>query len=219
MSTNFSNDDEQLENISQWWSSYKYIVTGSLIAIVLTILSWDYYKKQTLENALSAAKDYQYFIENFSLDDDVSQENFEIEALRIITIYSNQGYADLAALQLSKYYVIQNRLQEAEVQLRWILDRNRSNFSNNQEPLSTLASTRLARLLLSQNKSQEVIDFLSESKALNASLLELKGDALVLLGRLNEAKVSYLESLNLNRSPLLKNIILMKIADLEILDE
>ena len=219
MSTNFSNDDEQLENISQWWSSYKYIVSGSLIAIILTILSWDYYKKQSLENALSASKDYQDFIENFSLDDDVSQENFEIEALRIITIYSNQGYADLAALQLSKYYVIQNRLQEAEDQLRWILDRNRSNFSNNQEPLSTLASTRLARLLLSQNKSQEVIDFLSESKALNASLLELKGDALVLLGRLNEAKVSYLESLNLNRSPLLKNIILMKIADLEILDE
>ena len=219
MSTNFSNDDEQLENISQWWSSYKYIVSGSLIAIILTILSWDYYKKQSLENALSAAKDYQDFIENFSLDDDVSQENFEIEALRIITIYSNQGYADLAALQLSKYYVIQNRFQEVEDQLRWILDRNRSNFSNNQEPLSTLASTRLARLLLSQNKSQEVIDFLSESKDLNASLLELKGDALVLVGRLNEAKVSYLESLNLNRSPLLKNIILMKIADLEILDE
>ena len=219
MSTNFSNDDEQLENISQWWSSYKYIVSGSLIAIILTILSWDYYKKQSLENALTASKDYQDFIENFSLDDDVSQENFEIEALRIITIYSNQGYADLAALQLSKYYVIQNRLQEAEDQLRWILDRNSSNFSNNQEPLSTLASIRLARLLLSQNKSQEVIDFLSESKDLNASLLELKGDALALVGRLNEAKVSYLESLNLNRSPLLKNIILMKIADLEILDE
>ena len=65
MSNNLTNEDEQLEKISDWWDSYKYILFFALIGVVVVILGWDYLKKSNASGSLSAAYDYQDFLKYF----------------------------------------------------------------------------------------------------------------------------------------------------------
>ena len=54
------------------------------------------------------------------------------------------------------------------------------------------------------------------NKILTASIYEIKGDAEEELGRVGEAKVSYLQALELSNSQPIRSLISMKIADLQI---
>jgi len=219
MSNNLTNEDEQLEKISDWWDSYKYILFFALIGVVVAILGWDYLKKSNASGSLSAAYDYQDFLKNYILEDSTSNGSLEQEAKKIKVNYKDYGYADLASLHLAKYYVSNKKLLEAETELRWILERSKGTWVKSEGPLGLISRERLSRLLLSQDRSQEVLDLIGAAENMNSGLYELQADAYLAQERIIEAKISYLQALDLNQSPLLKNLISIKIADLDTSNE
>ena len=74
---------------------------------------------------------------------------------------------------------------------------------------------RLARIYLEQNNADDVLSLLKGEKTLTASLYEVKGDAERSLGKISEAKLSYLQALELSNSQPIQSLISMKISDLQ----
>jgi len=68
---------------------------------------------------------------------------------------------------------------------------------------------------MSQKDYQKVLNTLSDSDVLTASLLELKGDAENQLGLYELARVSYMRALQNSPSQTSRTLINMKISDLE----
>jgi len=68
---------------------------------------------------------------------------------------------------------------------------------------------------MSQKDYQNVLNTLSNSDVLTASLLELKGDAENQLGLYELARVSYMRALQNSPSQTSRTLINMKISDLE----
>ena len=68
---------------------------------------------------------------------------------------------------------------------------------------------------MQQTDYQKVLDVLSNSNVLTASLLELKGDAENELGLHELARVSYMRALQSSPSQTSRTLINMKISDLE----
>ena len=72
------------------------------------------------------------------------------------------------------------------------------------DALKALAGLRLARVEIAQTKAQDALDLLDKlpASAYTAQIGELRGDALVALGRKDEARAAYTEALSQSRSEL-----------------
>jgi predicted negative regulator of RcsB-dependent stress response len=123
-------------------------------------------------------------------------------------------YADFAALHLAKIALDDNNLDQAEENLNWVITRS-SSWEAKFNPLQSIAKLRLARIYLEQDKADAVLNLLREEQTLTASLYEIKGDAEKSLNQISEAKLSYLQSLELSNSQPIRSLISMKISDLQ----
>ena len=123
-------------------------------------------------------------------------------------------YADFAALHLAKIALDDNNLDQAEENLNWVITRS-SSWGAKFNPLQSIAKLRLARIYLEQDKADAVLNLLREEQTLTASLYEIKGDAEKSLNKISEAKLSYLQSLELSNSQPIRSLISMKISDLQ----
>ena len=99
--------------------------------------------------------------------------------------------------------------------IRKIIVKNSSSFRNTFSPIQNIAKTRLARIMLSQGKQAQALELILESKDLTSELYEIKGDAEAALERPTDARISYLQSLDLSQNEVIRNLIRMKIADLQ----
>ena len=68
---------------------------------------------------------------------------------------------------------------------------------------------------MEQGKADSVVDLLRDEQTLTASLYEVKGDAEKSLNKISEAKLSYLQALELSNSQSIRSLISMKISDLQ----
>ncbi|MDQ8040219.1 MAG: tetratricopeptide repeat protein [Rickettsiella sp.] len=140
---------EQVERIKKWCRDYGFgIIAGIIFAIILSMF-W-YYWRQTQENNLILAS---ITYENL-LNDSTQSDN---RAYTLIQKYPNTPYASLAALQLAKQAVNQNKLTEAEKQLTWVTQHGKN------ETLRAMARVRLARVLLAENQPEHALKILDEN--------------------------------------------------------
>ena len=107
-----------------------------------------------------------------------------------------------------------NRDEDAADILRELLE-----LSGNEE-LKHVGRLRLARILLYQDKPQEVLDLLAQqdAAAFNALNAELMGDAYLALGRIAEAGDAYRRALaDSSQVPTIdRALVQMKLADLPV---
>ena len=203
-----ASSEEQIDILSVWWDKYKYILGLLLAASVIFIIYRDYSISSTNSKQLESAKLYDDFLAS-------SLEDKSIKANEIMDLYSDTLYADFAALHLAKIAVEENDLREAEENLKWVVGRTSASWQSSFNPLQSIAKLRLARIYLEQGNADNVLGLLEEEQTLTASLFEVKGDALNSLGEVNEAKLSYLQALELTNSQPIRSLISMKISDLQ----
>ena len=134
------------------------------------------------------------------LDGDLDEA--ERVADQLGTTYANTSYAAQSKLAIARLYMDKNRDQDAADALTALIDGDAS------EELRQVARLRLARILLYQDKPQDVVDLLDgqESPAFAAPFAELLGDAYYALGRIADwyievAKVRVRASANATGSP------------------
>lgn len=177
---------EQAEYVKKWCREYGFgILLGIIFALVIS-WSWNYWYQSKENNLLKASMQYEHLVSEITLNENIFTPNSLADEL--LKNFANTPYASLAALQLAKVAVNQNKLLEASKWLVWIVDHG------HDQTLQSIAQLRLVRILLTQNQAKEALKILSKNKdkAYIPIFLEERGDIFKNLGHSKEALQSYL---------------------------
>jgi len=177
-------EKEQIEQIRSWWSEYGAYVIFGLAVGVLGLFGYNYYENSKLTAQQEASTLYESLAQHVD-DGDVTEA--EVIASALETDFADTSYAAQGKLALARLYMDTNRDQDAADVLQALLD------SNSSDALKHVARARLARVLLYQDKPQEVVDLLEgqDSTAFAAIYGESLGDAYRALGRIADAQAAY----------------------------
>ena len=202
-------EKEQLEQMRAWWSEYgRYVIAGVVIAVGL-LVGWNQYKSKKLEAQVAASVLYESLTEYVS-DGDLDEA--EAVADELATNYVKTSYSAQSKLAMARLYMDKNRDQDAADVLNELLV-----LPGNNE-LKQIGRLRLARILLYQDKAQDVVDLLQDQNnpAFAALSSEMLGDAYSSLGRIAEAGDAYRNALAdpASTPTVNRGLVQMKLVDL-----
>ena len=177
-------EKEQIEQMRAWWSEYGGYVIVGIAAGALLLFGFNYYQNSKLTAQLEASALYET-LTNHVVDGKL--EDAEIVADQLATSYAKTTYVAQSKLAMARLYMDRNRDQDAADALTGLLAGAAS------EELKAVARARLARILLYQDKPQEVVDLLEgrDNPAFAATYGEILGDAYLALGRTADAQAAY----------------------------
>jgi len=201
-----ASQEEQQELLLSFWHRFKYLIIGFFILLIVFIFARDYIKDSREERELKTSLLFQDYLD--------SDEEMPPSGAELLNVYPSSLYSDFVRLNQAKKEFSKGEIDKAADLLQLVIDRH-SNSSEAFNPLVAAAQTRLCRIYISNKEYQKVLDTLSISKVLTASLFELKGDAENGLGQYESARVSYMRALQDSPSQTSRALINMKISDLE----
>ena len=201
-----ASQEEQQEILLSIWQRFKYVIIAFFVLLVVFIVSRDLITESRNERDLETSILFQEYLE--------SEEDMPSSGQELLEVYPETLYSDFVRLNQAKKEFLKGEKEKAIDLLKLVIDRH-SDSSNEFNPLVTAAKTRLCRIYMSQKDYQNVLNTLSDSDVLTASLLELKGDAENQLGSYELARVSYMRALQNSPSQTSRTLINMKISDLE----
>ncbi|MGB5627467.1 MAG: tetratricopeptide repeat protein [Woeseiaceae bacterium] len=177
-------EKEQIEQMRSWWSEYGGYVIVGIAAGALLLFGVNYYKSSKLKEQLEASALYES-LTSYVVDGNLEQA--EVVADQLGTTFADTTYSAQAKLAIARLYMDNNRDQDATDALNRLLNGAAS------EELKQVARLRLARILLYQDKPQEVVDLLEgqDTPAFAAVYGEALGDAYHALGRIADAQAAY----------------------------
>jgi predicted negative regulator of RcsB-dependent stress response len=202
-------EKEQIEQIRSWWSEYGGYVIFGVAAGALLLFGINYYQNSKLAAQLEASSLYES-LTNRVVDGDL--DGAEAVADQLGTTFADTTYAAQAKLAIARLYMDKNRDQDAADVLDELLD------STGGDELKPVARLRLARILLYQDKPQEVVDLLEgqDLPSFSAAYGEALGDAYHALGRIADAQAAYQQVLMdpLSRGTVDQQLVQWKALDL-----
>jgi predicted negative regulator of RcsB-dependent stress response len=171
-------EHEQSERVLAWLRSNGAGLIGGVILGLALILGWQWWKGQQASDGLKASDDYQAVLKSIEAKD-LKRAQTRIAGL------ADTPYAPLAALDLAKAQLDAGQRDAAIATLRGAQSSNPG--------LRQILHQRLARLLVDAGKAQEALQVLGNAD--DAASLEVRGDAQLSLGKRDEARKSYTETL------------------------
>ena len=183
-----SSEEENTEFLGSLWDSYKYYFLIGLVSVVTGILGWEFWLESKAENQQKASDLYEAFIEE--RNDEKKDAYKELNQLyeEIINTFPNTLYADLVSFHLAKLEVEKGNFIKAEKNLRWIIEKHSSKWSDGFDPIEVTARQRLARVLIANKRAQEAINLLNSTSNLDSTSFEIRGDAQNELGLIGQGK-------------------------------
>jgi len=177
-------EKEQIEQIRSWWTVYGGYVILGVAAGALLLFGINYYQNSKLQSQLDASSLYQE-LTDYVVDGDL--DDAEVVAGRLHAEFSDTPYSAQAKLAIARLYMDKNRDQDAADALQELL------AGSSGAELKNVARLRLAKILLYQDKAQEVVDLLEgqENTAFAAAYGEVLGDAYAALDRIADAQAAY----------------------------
>ena len=177
-------EKEQIEQIRNWWTIYGGYVILGVAAGALLLFGINYYQNSKLQSQLEASSLYQA-LTDYVVDGDL--DDAEVVAGRLHAEFSDTPYPAQAKLAIARLYMDKNRDQDAADALQELL------AGSSGAELKHVARLRLAKILLYQDKAQEVVDLLEgqENTAFAAAYGEVLGDAYGALERIADAQAAY----------------------------
>lgn len=208
-------EKEQIEQIRSWWSEYGGYVIFGIAAGAVLLFGYNYYQSSKLQSQLEASALYEQ-LTGHVVDGNIDEA--EVIVGELGTMYEDTTYAAQSKLAIARLYMDKNRDQDAAD----VLDELLAGTSN--EALKHVARLRLAKILLYQEKPQDVVDLLEneDNPAFSAAYSELLGDAYHALGRIEDAQFAYQRALMdpLSQGVVDQQLVQWKVLDLpEIVDE
>jgi predicted negative regulator of RcsB-dependent stress response len=184
MSFDVYDDYEQGERVQQWLRRNGVsIAVGIALGLVL-IFGWQQWKSHRAGHEQAAAGEYA------ALQAAVAQNRANEIDLRTETLlkdYSDTAWSVFAAGERAQRNVMAGQMDKASGDLDWAVAHAKD------DALKTLTQLRVAQLKLAQGKPQDAISSLDamQGKSFVAIAQELRGDALVKLGRHDDARKAY----------------------------
>lgn len=181
-------EHEQGELVQKWLrENAMSIIIGVGLGLVL-IFGWQQWRGHRNAHRLDAATQYQVF------SDDLGKKNVD-DAQKIATKlqsdYADTPYAVLAALRIAENAASRGDKQAAATALQDAYDH--AGIGS----LKTLSGLYLARSEISRDKAQDALNLLDKlpEEGYAAMRDELRGDALLALGRSADARTAYTDAL------------------------
>lgn len=177
-------EKEQLDKFREWWTENgNFVIAGVVlgIAIMVGISQW---KSKTVEGQAAASMQFEALMAEV---EDGDLEAAEVIATDLHENFSSSVYSAQARLAMARLYMDKGRDQDAADTLSGMLD------DDLDDEMQQIARLRLSKVLLYQNKPQDVIELLQNrtDTAFVGRFSEMLGDAYVALGRNEDAADAY----------------------------
>jgi predicted negative regulator of RcsB-dependent stress response len=200
-------EKEQIEEMKAWWVEYRlYIISGVLIAVG-GLLGYNHIQSSKLAAQIEASVLFET-LAGHVFDGDL--DDAEVVADNLANSYANTAYAAQSKLAMSRLYMDKNRDQDAADALTDLL------AMRGNRALKSVGRLRLARVLLYQDKPQEVLDLLADQdgEAFAGLYAEMRGDAYAVLGQISDANEAYQIALTDTSQTVNRGLVQMKLIDL-----
>lgn len=202
-------EQDELEKLKAWWKGYgNAAILGVALGIALLVGNryWTEYKEQKLH---SASFLYETMLDNLEQNRKPAARD---AGNLLVTDYSSTPYAGMAALVLAKLGFDSGDVVAARTHLRWAV-------KNGRDPATVHAARlRLARVVTDVGETEAALSLLNikDRSGFAAEYEELRGDLLVRLDRLDDAREAYRAALTgLPPGSPYSQVLGMKLDDLE----
>jgi len=182
-------EQEQIEEIKDWWRQYGKLVLLAVVSVLLTITAfqgWRYYRHQQAVAAVTLYSQLQ--------EADQAKDAKKVNAIaeQIIDKYASTPYAGIAALTAARASFNTGELAAAKTRLQWVIDNAKD------EEMRDIARLRLAGVLLDEKKYPEALKLLDVKPvdAYNGLFADMRGDILAGQGKAAEARIAYQQALD-----------------------
>lgn len=201
-------EHEQGELVQKWLRENVFtILIGIGLGLVL-IFGWQQWRAHRAQRNLEAATQFDVLVADADKKDYDAVKQI---AEKLKSDYSGTAYAVLAEMRVADFAVERADLETAHAALDWAYQHA------GIDALKALAGIRLARVELARTKAKDALDVLDHlpPAAYSAEVGELRGDALVALKRIDDARAAYTEALaNLDPNAPDRAFVQMKLNDL-----
>lgn len=177
-------EDQELEKLKSWWAENGRSVIVGIVIGVGGLAGWNYWQNYQAGQAASASVHYAEISKGIVDNNaDVIVDNFAI----LEGEYAATPYAALGALEVARFMALEDKLDEAERQLRWALE------NSPQAVVRDVAAIRLARVLMAQDKHDAALELINKEYPESYTSLreELRGDILRARGDVEAARAAY----------------------------
>ena len=191
----FETEEQQLEAIKKWWKENSNMIIGGIAVGVSAIFGWQYYQHKTIVHTNNASVLYEQVVGNVENLAIVNEQMARVNTLQ--AEYADTPYAGLGGLLLAKQQMASSEFVKAQQQLEWVA------ANAQQDEVKSLAKVRLARLLSNTQQVDRALAILNEPfpASFNAIVFELKGDVLILKGKMAQAKSAYQQAMAASQTP------------------
>ncbi|MBQ0779065.1 MAG: tetratricopeptide repeat protein [Pseudomonas sp.] len=207
----YQTEEEQVEKIKELWNRHGIpLLTGVVIALA-GVFGWQGWTNYQDTKAANASALYQNMLETVMAGEGEEARARSAElAEQIRSEYAGTRYAQFAGLMQAKMAVEAGDMSGAEKVLREVAD------EAGDETLQEVARQRLARVLADQERAEEGLELFSGevSGALLAGREEVRGDLLLGLGRVDEARAAYTAAMEAIEDPRDRPQLQLKLDDL-----
>lgn len=174
-------DDEQAEEIKNWWKENGVSVIAGIALAIAALFAWEYWQKYQITQMETAST--LYTTTQTTADPAIATKNLE----QLQSEYAKSPYAALASLDTAKQQAEKGEYEPAIAALRWVI-------AHSQDPdLKNIASVRLARVLASTGQYDEALSLTSQTYAASyeSVLEEIKGDIYSAQNKVEDARKAY----------------------------
>ena len=201
-------EHEQGELVRSWLRQNGGAIFGGIAIGLAGILGWQWWQHGKSQHRLDASTTYQALQEAVERKDTPAVDQLAAE---LNGKFADTPYGAMGLLRLAEQKLAQGDADAAQTALT---DAARV---AQMPALTALANLRLARLQLGAGKAQEALDSLARvpSGDYAGLVAETRGDALLALGRADEAQAAYQDALTaLDTGAPNRFIVEMKLADM-----
>lgn len=179
------NEHEQSEQVRSWVRNNAVGLIGGIALGLGAIAGWQWWQGQQQQNRMAVSGRYAEAVTAFE-SGELPLTDKSRATIDGIT-KANPTLGALAALQLAKSHVDAGKPENAIESLR--------NLHDLDPDMRAIVRQRLARLLVDANKSKEALALLDDER--NPAMLDVRGDAQMMLGDRDKAEQAYLKALGL----------------------
>jgi len=187
----YETEEQQVEALKKWWKENGTSLIIGLFVGVTGLFGWRYYVEQNNAHAVQASDLYMLVLQN-TASNTIDEKTIDIHN-QLINAYSDTPYAALASLALAKTEYEKGNADGAATQLELALKHA------NDDLIKELASLRLVRVYIEQEKFDDAMALLNKkhAAAYDAQYEELKGDVYLARGEVTQARMAYDNAINL----------------------
>lgn len=176
-------DEQQLEDIKRWWKeNWVALVAGLAIGFgaIGGWQGWKFYQERQAQSASQMYDDMKQALESGKPDE------ARVIGDKLQSDFASTPYATAASLRLAQVDMEARKPEQALARLSWVMEHA------DDDALRQLAQLRKARVLWSQDKTDEALKLLgSDTGEFKALYAELRGDIALSKGDRDTARTAY----------------------------